>query len=296
MRRFRSDGDNLRDMRISYTLLLSLAVLCTVMGTVLTRLDIKNTAKGLSDSYAVLTDCADTLISWENATDDRERTRAALRFENALASLPHGVELEPMIALAREMADGGADKVRVHALADTFLLLSSVDFENGDEARRNITATLNGVNGVVDTSPQEASDVPPQEVLLYTGKVVKRSLHGIFGGREGSMEPKLSADSGEWTVLADNVRMSFDSETGSLDAFVFLRLGAVPDETLSADARLSAAKEFYCTNRRRGEEVEATVNGELCGFTAVDIADGDERFRVCVDSHGRIWSLVKVKR
>jgi len=296
MRRFRSDGDNLRDMRISYTMLLSLAVLCTVMGVVLTRLDSKNDTNGLADRYAVLADCADTLNAWEMADNDDERTKAALRFESALTSLPSQVKIEPMIELARDMADGSADLSRVHALADTFWLLSAVDFENDDEARNNIADTLNGVNNVINTEISEPAIAPPPEVLSYTRKVVRRSVHNIFDGHEGSMEPELSDDGGGWTVVADNVRMSFDSNTGSLEAFVFLRIGSAPDTVMNEDELLDAASDFYKANRRRNGNISVRKVNEMCGFLCAEVTDGDDVYRVNVDSHGRIWSLIKVKR
>lgn len=296
VRKFRNNRENMRDTRISYLFLLSLAFICTITGLVLNRFENKASAAEISVRYRTLTQCADALIAWETADNDADRYTASLRFENAAAGLPSQVELEPLYKLAGSMRDGNADVAHIRALADTFSMLSAVEYPNEAEARDSIGKTLNGVNHLAASDSLEAAVIPPPEVLSYTRKVAEKSVHGIFDGHEGAMEPELTEDGGSWAVLADNVRMSFDSQTGSLEAFVFLRIGAVSDSALSEDELVETAREFYCANRRRDGGVEAKIETEICGFSAVDITDGSELWRVCIDSHGQVWSLVKVKR
>ena len=296
MRKFRNDKTNLRDTRIVYTFLLSLALLCTIMAVVLTQLNKRAASGTLAEYYRTLSSCSDALRSWELAERAQDQYTASLRFRSAVAQLPEEVVLEPLLELADSMESGSADPARVRAMAETFCVLCAAGYSEPSDAASGIADAVNGVSGAVlsEQSAQPVSLMP--EVLSYTYKVTKNSVRHIFDGNSGQMKPKLSADGGTWDVVADNVRMSFDAQTGGLEAFVFLRLGAVPHKRANEEECLDAVKQFYCTNRRRSDNVTVQVVDRLGGFLCADVMDGDDVYRVNVDSHARVWSLVKVKR
>lgn len=299
MRQFRSDAENIRDMRIAYTFLISLAAVCLILGIVSTRLGARLHANELADSYRALKLCSDALSEWETAGSDELRVNAALRFKDAAARLPSEVELEPLIGLADRMGTGADAAYTVRAFYDTFTLLAALDYTSSAEARTVIATTLDGVGDALmpEEAPTEggAEKLLPPEVVAYSGKVVAKSIKAVFGTNAGTLEPVL-ADTGDVFVAEnDNLRMTFSAEDGSLESFVFIRLGDTPTIELNDSERLGAALDFFLLNRRR-KGAEAKISGELCGFLIADITAGDELYRTAVDKYGRVWSLVKVKR
>ncbi len=299
MRSFRKDSENLRDTRIAYTFLLSLALVCAILGIVATQLGGDLQRSEMQSTYEVLTLCADALEAWSVADGAGERYAASVRFENAAASLPSEVELEPILSLADYMRMGESAKERVRAFADTFALLSSIDYTSESEARRIIAETLGGVSDKVlgDTAANSAAavEVPPPEVLAYTKRVAEGTVKTLFGGNAVGLE-LIEGEGGSWITETENLRMSFSGADGSLEGFVYIRVGDAPGNNISEADRLSVALEFYKSTRRGVGGASVGNGGEVCGFTLCEITDGEERWHITVDAHGRVWSLTKVKR
>ncbi len=299
MRSFRKDSENLRDTRIAYTFLLSLALVCAILGIVATQLGGDLQKSEMQSTYEALTLCADALEAWSSADSAGERYAASLRFENAAVGLPSEVELEPILSLADYMRMGRSAEGRVRAFADTFALLSSIDYTSGAEARRIIAETLGGVSdeifGEVNTKPAVQTQLQPPEVLAYTKKVAQRTVKTLFGGNAVGLE-LIESEGGSWITETENLRMSFSGADGSLEGFVYIRVGDAPSNNISEADRLSAALEFYKSTRRGAGGASVDNGGEVCGFTLCEITDGEERWHITVDAHGRVWSLTKVKR
>jgi len=299
MRKFRSDGVNLRDVRIVYVLLLFLAVLCAVMGAALKYFSGNAKETGLSGARMALEGCYDSLLQWETAQDSEGRYKAAVRFETVSCGLPSDVKLELLSELAVGLKDGTADKNKVRALAETFGNLAASDYGSAFEASINISKAVNealGVSHEQAESELSAEAEIPNEVLAYTEKVVKKSIREIFDGNEGTIKPTLSESKDKWTVSADNVRMSFDAENGRMEEFVIIRLGQSPGDAADIEKRLEAVRDFYTANRRCERVISVEPEREICGFLSVLVNDTDGSYRVSVDPHCRIWSLTKVKR
>lgn len=299
MRSFRKDSENLRDTRIAYTFLLSLALVCAILGIVATQLGGDLQKSELQDCYKALTLCADALEAWSEADGAEARYAASVRFENAAASLPSEVELEPILSLADYMRMGQSAEGRVRAFADTFALLSSIDYTSEAEARRIIAETLGGVSdkvlGDALAKPAVVAEIPPPEVLAYTKRVAEGTVKTLFGGNALGLELSQS-EKGSWVTETENLRMSFSGADGSLEGFVYIRVGNAPSDILSEAERLSAALEFYKSTRRTAGGASVKNASEACGFTLCEISDGEENWHITVDAHGRIWSLTKVKR
>ncbi len=303
MRSFRRDRVNLRDQRISYIFILALAFICAVMGMIITNQENSIHTSELENCHESLTLCADALDEWIASEDDEARYGAALRFKNALMNLPAEVETEPLLTLANEMSEDVDKASYARALADTFALLASIDYKDDTEARELIGATLDSVNselGLVTNEPasqsaQVETSIPP-EVRAYTHTVVKQSIRSFFGKNASTLESVLSDGGDLWLVENDNLRMSFCAYDGSLEEFVYIRLGDHPSEKVSREEQLSRVCDFFSDMRRTTARVSAEPVGEMCGFLLAEVADGEETWQVSVDSYGRIWSLIKVKR
>ncbi len=299
MRPFRRNFENLRDTRIAYTFLISLALICTILVILTSRLDGNLRKSELEGCYESLALCADALESWNAAVGAGERYAASLRFENAAASLPSGVELEPILSLADYMRMGQSAKSRVRAFADTFALLSSIEYTDIGEARRIISETLDGVSNKVfagvTAKPNDTVTIPPPEVLYYTKRVAESSIKKLFGGSAVGLE-LLQSEDGSWVSQTENMRMTFSGNDGSLEAFVFIRVGNALGSAVSEEEAISSALEFYKSTRRTSGGAKVVDSSWACGFTVCDIADGEEYWRATVDSSGRVWSLMKVKR
>ncbi|MBQ8250030.1 MAG: hypothetical protein IJY93_09185 [Clostridia bacterium] len=303
MRSFRRDSVNLRDMRISYIFILSLTFICAVMGMIITNQENRIHTNELENCHESLALCADALDEWSAANDDEGRYSASVRFENAVMSLPSEVETEPLLYLASGMRENNDASAYVRALADTFSLLASIDYTDGTEARELIAMTLEGVSdelGLESAEPatqslQGEASIPP-EVREYTNTVVKQSIRSLFGKNAGTLETVLSDEGDLWLVQNDNLRMSFSASDGSLEEFVYIRIGDHPSEKVSEEEQLSLVCDFYSDMRRTRSDVSAEPSGEICGFLLARITDGEEIWQSAVDSYGRIWSLIKVKR
>ncbi|MBQ8551216.1 MAG: hypothetical protein IJ428_00215 [Clostridia bacterium] len=300
MRKLRSDTENIRDTRIAYTFLLSLAVLCLILGIIATNLGSRLHANELADSYMSLTLCSDALREWDDAASDEARYAAAIRFGNAAARLPSEVKLEPLLSLADKMRSGDGAASEVRAFADTFALLATLDYADNAEARSIIAETIDGVHSALteklDEDPPEAAGELLPEVVAYSQKVAQKGIEAIFGGNAGSLSPILAESGDVFVAENDNLRMTFSAADGSLESFVYIRLGDAPSTVRSRSERLSAALDFFNLNRRRGKGTDASIAGELCGFMLADITAGEETYRAAVDKYGRVWSLMKVKR
>lgn len=303
MRPFRRDSVNLRDMRISYIFILSFAFICAVMGIIITSQENRIHTNELENCHESLTLCADALEEWGTAGDDEARYSASVRFKNALMSLPAEVETEPMLMLANDMREGESAAVYVQALADTFALLASIDYVDDTEARELIAITLEGVNAELGLEPTEPAShslptdtsVAP-EVRQYTRNVVKQSIRSLFGKNASTLETVLSDEGDLWLVENDNLRMSFSASDGALEEFVYIRIGDHPTQKVSKEEQLSRVGDFYSDMRRTTASVSVEPAGTVCGFMVVDITDGEEIWQSSVDSYGRVWSLIKVKR
>lgn len=300
MRSFRKDGANLRDTRISYLFILSLTLICAIMGIMIGRQGALIHAKELEACYESLTLCADALDEWSAAVSDEARYAAAIRFGSAVASLPSEVSAQPLLALADNMRSGQSAKTRVRALSDTFALLASIEYTDDEEARRIIAETIDGVNRelVLEPPRMNARSAEPTaailpEVVRYSRDVAKRAVGTLFGRNASTLELVLSDDGGAWITETDNLRMTFSAEDGSLDGFVYIRLGDQPSEQFTEEERLSAARDFFIDMRRTTASAQVSASGELCGFLLAEINDGGEIWYSAVDSYGRIWSLIK---
>ncbi len=299
MRKFRSNTENIRDMRIAYTFLLSLAVVCLILGVVSTRLGSRLHANELADSYRALTLCSDALREWDSAQSDESRYAAAIRFGDAAAMLPSEVELEPLLSLADKMRAGEDAANAVHTFADTFALLAALDYADDAEARAVIASALDGVVGALapETSQPPSADVEQllPEVVAYSGKVAAKGIKAIFGANAGTLTPHLAESGDVFVAENENLRMTFSAADGNLESFIFIRLGDVPSIELNDSERLRAALDFFNLNRRK-RGADADIAGEVCGFLIADITAGEDSYRAAVDKYGRVWSLTKVKR
>lgn len=299
MRSFRKDSENLRDTRIAYTFLVSLGFVCLVLGVVATRLGGDLQKSELQSCYESLTLCADALEAWNEADGAEARYEASLRFESAAARLPSEVELEPIMSLSDYMRMGNSAEGRVRAFADTFALLSSIDYTSEAEARRIIAETLGGVCDKVLGDAIEnfaaAAEIPPQEVLAYTKRVAEGTVKTLFGGNAVGLE-LLQGEGGSWVAETENLRMSFSGADGSLEHFVYIRIGDAPSNIINEDERLSTALEFYKSTRRNAGGASVTNVDEVGGFTSCEVSDGEEFWHITVDKYGRVWTLTKVKR
>lgn len=298
MRKLRNDTDNLRDRRISYIFLLSLALLCLIMGIVSENLGVRLHREELADSRRALTLCADALREWENAEAYEERYAAAVRFESAVASLPAEVDVDALLGLAAAMrSQNYADSKAVHALSDTFSLLGAIDYTDDAEARHTIAQALEAASDSVIASDSEAEEevaaLPLPEVTAYASKIAKKGIKAVFGSRAGTLEPVLSDTGDSFYAEAENIRMTFSASDGRMESFVYIRLGDTPEYEMSRSERLLAAEEFFDLNRRI-KAAKVTDSGEICGFLIADIEAGKDTYRAAVDRYGRVWSLTKV--
>ncbi len=303
MRSFRNNYTNLRDTRIAYIFILSFSFICAVMGMIITHQENLIYVHELEASYESLTLCADALGEWRSAEDDTAKYSAAIRFENAAVRLPSEVEAAPLLMLAEKMRVGECDTSAVSVLADTFMLLSSIDYTDAEEAKEVISSTLNGVNselGLIQTEPAmrslpDSESIPP-EVVQYTRGIVKRSIRSLFGKNAHTLEVVLSETGDLWLAENDNLRMSFSASDGSLEEFVYVRLGDYSGKKLTVDERIECAKRFFTDMRRISSDVTAEIGGEMSEFLLVKLENGEEEWQASVDEYGRIWTLTKVKR
>ena len=302
MRSFRRDRDNLRDTRIPYIFLMSFALVCAIMGMIITHQENLIHSRELETYYESLTLCGDALDEWRTAPDDEARNSAVMRFSGAIESLPSEVEAAPLLVFADNMREGTESDARVRALSDTFMLLSSIDYTNETEARELIGVTLNGVANELGLNSSEAAstaesvtDILP-EVREYSRRIVNKSIRNLFGKNAGTLETVLSESGNNWIVENSNLRMSFSASDGGIEEFVYIRIGSHPGEKLGEEERLSCVRRFFSEMRRTSANVQVTPIGEMCGFLLAGIEEKEQKWQSAVDEYGRIWSLIKVKR
>lgn len=292
MRHFRSDRENLKDTRIVYTLLLSVTVIALLLGVVAAVLSSVLHNREVSRYYESLTLCADALGEWDGASGVGERYSASLRFERAAATLPDGVPLGALMSLADYMRMGDAANERVHAFADGFALLSAREYASADEAKRIICETLGQISSQFEDAAADAEvKLPPQDILNFTHNTAKQSMKDLLGGAARSLELSLSEENAMWRAEADNIRLDFSCVSGALESFVYIRVGDTPDTQCSEQERAAKAMEFYRLARGGSQRANVTGVNTVGGFSLCEISDGDEWWRVCVDTYGRVWSL-----
>lgn len=305
MRSFRNDRENLHDMRIAYVFLLSLALVCVVLGFTVTTLGKRLHTSELSGCYRSLNLCADALDSWASSTDAAERYGAALRFEAALSGLPVQVELAPLSALSADMVAENVTDAKVRTYAETFALLSSLEYTDAAEAQSLAAKTLAAVHEAVGGVNQSENQVgttaeASPEALRYSRKYAKTNMSEIFGTGASALDLQLADDSSAWYAETDNLRMTFSPRDGRLEGFIYIRLGSgvavKPEDAVDEAEQLAAALDFFNSTRRSGKCTKAVSAGEFCGFILAEMESGDELYRAAVDEGGRVWSLMKVKR
>ncbi len=298
MRKLRSDNENLRDTRIAYTFLISLTVLCLVLGLVATHLGTRLHKNELDDCRGTLTLCSDALREWDLAQSAEARYAAALRFENAVSALPSQVDVTPLLSLSKQMRQG--ETVNIHAFSDTFSLLAALDYTDSSEAVTIIAKAIENVSlAVPENLPEEESEsvsAPLPEVIAYSGKLAKKGIAAMFGTNAGTLTPVLSEAGDVFTAESENLRMTFSASDGCLDSFVYIRLGDTPKMALSDTERLSEALAFFNLSRHRSSAANISTVGSTCGFLLADITSGEDIYRAAVDVYGRVWSITKVKR
>lgn len=298
MRKLQKNSRTLRDIRIAYTLLLSLALLCAVMGMV--AADLSNDLHGERESERsrTLTLCADSLHAWSTAATDDARYDAAVKFENAAARLPAEVDISPLMKLSLNMRTSRAVSTHVRAYEDTFAMLAAVDYTETANASELIGETLAGVATALGLTPTqdptaESVNAPPPEVVNYTRTVVNESIDKMFGA--AAPEPVLADNGDVFRAENANMRMVFSASDGSLTEFVHIHLGSVPAASLTEEEQLSAAHDFFKTAARGGETGIQKI-GSVCGFMSAEVSDRSGEYRITVDRYGRVWSFLKVKR
>ncbi len=299
MRKMRSDTENLRDTRIAYTFLISLSIICLILGLLATSLSSRLQKNELADCRNALTLCSDALREWGTAESGEDRYAAAIRFATAAASLPSEVELEPLLTLSKRMYSDRTVISDVNTYADTFSLLAALEYTTQTEARDIIVKTLSSVSTALYptiSQSDEAAAILPPEVLTYTKKTVIKSIRAVFGSNALSLEPVLNESGNTFTAESENLRMSFSASNGCLDSFIHIRVGDSPTTEMNESERIAAVRDFFDRVRHRGVVTDITKSGELCGFLLADITAGGETYRAAVDRHGRVWSITKVKR
>lgn len=294
MRKFRSDRANLSDPRIAYTLLLAISLVCTVMGMFANRAENRLAAWQLDDYRSALCECADALTVWREAEGDM-RTAAALRFRNAAAALPTDAPREPLLTLAESMRTGDAPVQTVQTLADTFALLAAFDYPDGETARDMIVGTLMDVtDGLGDVPETDAAEpVSGPDTSWYSRRRAQETVEGLFGS---AVACEASADGDAWVAETENLRMRFSAFDGSLESFVYIRLGDAPDVVCNDAELLERASEFAGERLRLGAVTEAALTDSLGGFRAVSLVCRAGEYRAVLDPWGRVWSMAKVKR
>ncbi len=294
MRSFRSNRENLRDTRIVYTFLLSLALVCVLLVILVSVLSGGLHRRELEGYYESLTLCADALVEWSYAEDAEGRYSASLRFEGAVSGLPAEVSLEPLMLLVNRMRMGDTAKKDVTAYAETFAVLSSIEYDSTDDARRIISRTLESVNEEIgETEPPESTDLPDEQVLAYTRQVAERGKSELLGGALRTLDLELSEERGVWLAESENLRIEYSLSDGRLVGLVYIRVGVHPTAAYSEEERRDAALEFYNSVRGRSGGASVSTVRRMCGFTLCEVEDKNERWNICVDSHGRVWSFFR---
>ena len=88
--------------------------------------------------------------------------------------------------------------------------------------------------------------------------------------------------------------MIFSGFDGTLESFVYIRLGAVPDVRCSECEIVEQAQIF--ANRLGLRILDGAAAERLGGFTAVMLTGRTDDYRAVIDSAGRVLCMFKVKR
>ncbi len=304
MRGFRSDRVNFADTRIAYTLLIAIAAVCTVMGVFASQADHRLRDYELDSCYSVLAECADSLDAWSSAELPEDKLAAALRFRNAVISLPADVALEPLLVLAESLRTADDRTVyNARALADTFALLAAFEYPDGKTASEMVAMTLESVGDEVLIRTEEAEEAEPSAEATAALDTTRYSLHiaehvmaSLFGDSGQAIECEATDDGSAWIARTENLRMVFSSFDGSLESFVYIRLGETPEASCS-DAELVERSERFADDKLRlGKVTSVNKVDQLGGFSVMELNCKKGDYRAVLDHWGRVWSMVKVKR
>lgn len=291
MRKFRSSIENLRDIRIAYTFLLSLAVVATLLGILASNRGESLKERRLASLRSSLSLCADSLKSF--GAEDSLRTAA--RFSSAISKLPPEVDLTPLSRFSESIEKGEATPEAVRAFTDTFSLLAALHYETPEAAEEITAETIGRVCGEVCpdfiSSPPDTAVIVPPEVAVYNRKVARKTVDSIFGLRTSAL--KVDIEEGAPVAKTGNMRLRFSADDGSLEEFVYIRLNDFHSEKISEQERIDAALSFFTAAVRHRGEPEAAISGEVCGFLVVELSSEDEKWRVAVDEGGKVWSFFK---
>lgn len=298
MRRFRSSRENLKDIRIAYTFLLSLAVIATAVGILSNKLSKDLNSKGLNQIQSSLSLCADSLDLWERAEKPNESYMALAQFLSGVSGLPSQVQIDGLAELSGRMESGEATKEEIKTFADTFSLLRSLNYKDSGEAEKITAATLYEIS--VKIYPQliktdeKAKNLVVPEMAEYSKKIARRTIDNIFG--KGVTGLTVEREGESLVAETGNLRMSFSPADGSLEGFIYIRLeDQIHSQQLSEEERVEKALTFFSSVVRHRKDVNAAIKGEHCGFLIVDIESGEEKWRTAIDRDGEIWSFFKVE-
>lgn len=292
MRKFRASRENLRDIRIAYTFLLSVAFVAIIAGILASSYGEKLKNRELSSLRATLTLCADSLTDWSADGDYESRCLAAAHFSAAMASLPPPTDIEALSEIKDGMITGEVSKEAIKTFSDTFFLLSELSYETPYEARKITAETLNRICETLCTHAEipEKAAVPP-EVAAYTRKIARETVDKVIGLNNTNLDVVISEEN--LVAESGNLRMEFSKADGSLEEFVYIRLNGKKGELLDREEQISAAVSFFNTVVRHRNSPDIGEILEACGFLTVNLVDGEESWRVTVDERGNVWSFSK---
>ncbi len=297
MRNFRSNKKNLTDIRILYTFLIAFTVACFIFSVLTSALENKLHTEELADYRKNLALCAAALSKWESAISKKQQNDAREDFYDAISGLPAGTDLAPLKYFSDKKDVYASNSNTLKTLKDTFYLLYASDYKTAEEAAKIISSTINGVCDKLLLQPQQIQSTTaqvPDEVISYNIKLAKSTIKKIFKNSL-ELEPLLD-DNGKLVAEADNVHLEFSANDGSLERFIYIRVGSEPQVTASETETLENAKNFYSQTRSGSKSFDCEIAGKICGYTLIKITDGGNEFECTCDSYGRIWSFVKVKR
>ncbi len=292
MRKFRTSRENLRDIRIAYTFLLSAAFIAVLLGIITERYSEKLRSREISSLRATLTLCADSLSDWTADGDYESRCTAAAHFSAAMASLPPPTDMEALAEIKEGMVTGEVSKEAVKTFSDTFFLLSELDYESPAEAKRIAAETLNSVCEALchHTESVTNTSVLP-EVIKYSKKIAQDTIDKLFDANNTNFELAVSEEN--LIAEADNLRMEFSKEDGSLEEFIYIRLNGKRGEVLDIDGQINSALSFFSTVVRQKNLPDVGDVTEVCGFLTVNLKSQEESWKVTVDERGNVWSFSK---
>ncbi len=294
MRKFRTSRENLRDIRIAYTFLLSVAIVATVLGILASTYGDKLKKRELSSLRTSLTLCADSLTDWRADAGYDERCLCAAEFSAAMATLPPPTNIEALSKIKDGMISGDISDEILKTFSDTFFLLSELNYESPREAKRIASETVNGVCDILYPATESANGSPVlPEVAEYNKKIAEGTVDKVIGLKNTGLDVEITDDG----LIAEsgNLRMAFSKEDGSLEEFVYIRLNGKKGEILDRDGQINAALSFFNTVVRHRKSPDIAEASEVCGFLTVSLVSGEESWRMTVDECGNIWSFSKTK-